>query len=192
VLKKDKGGGRAVQVGGEHGGQGGREAKEYLQQRAAKGGQGRGLALAASLHTEGTDPHPTDSSGSASSSKVCPPRVHDKIFVSCQMLKDCDVAGISGDEDWSTDVDVSDKITSLLTKSAEPVVSFRIDSSKWTDSSYLDKWLDLLSQKSVQELHLLNLGHKVSTVFPIESLQSKKPSVFEDWVFYSELGSVLL
>lgn len=138
----------------------------------------RGQA-AASLHTEGADHHPTDSSGSASSSKVCPIIVHDKIFVSSQKSKDRELhAAISGDdEEWSTGVDVSDEITSYLTQSIEPVVSFRVDSSKWPNSTCLETWLDLLSVKSVQELDLLNLGHCVSTVFPIDCLQSKNLQV---------------
>jgi hypothetical protein len=93
-------------------------------------------------------------------------------------MGDSHLGAISEDEAWSTDIDVSEKITTFLTKSSGTVQSFRIDSSKWTNARCLDEWLDLLSEKSVQELEVLNLGHRVSTVFPIQSLQSKDLRVF--------------
>jgi hypothetical protein len=70
-------------------------------------------------------------------------------------------------------VDASDEITTCFTQSVGSVASSRVDSSKWSNSTYLKKRFDLLSQKSVQELDVINLGHKVPVVFPIDILESK-------------------
>jgi hypothetical protein len=52
----------------------------------ATAGPGRGLAV-----TEGADYCPTDSSASASSSKFFPIIVHNKLFVSSQKSKECEL-----------------------------------------------------------------------------------------------------
>ena len=69
-------------------------------------------------------------------------------------------------------LDVSE-ITSILKIHPGPVRSFRIDSSRWTNQNRLLDWLQLLSEKSVQELNIINLGHAVGTTFPIQELQSQ-------------------
>jgi hypothetical protein len=74
-------------------------------------------------------------------------------------------------------VDGSDEITTCFTQSVGSVASSRVDSSKWSNSTYLKKWFDLLSQKSVQELDVLNLGHKVPLYSPLTSLRANVFSI---------------
>lgn len=164
-------------------------------------GPGRGLSLAASPLTRGNDSHGAplpsqldqgervskeaaggaryssaasySSPDSCSSPAVACSSVSERVRPLVLHDKDSVFSKEGLCEDGSTRVDVSQIITSILNSHKGPVRSFRIDSSRWMDSKCLSDWIDVLSEKSVEELMLLNLGHKVTSIFPIQNLQSK-------------------
>ncbi|EAZ17371.1 hypothetical protein OsJ_32894 [Oryza sativa Japonica Group] len=68
--------------------------------------------------------------------------------------------------------DLADAITDVLDNHPGPVSYFRVDSTTWTDDNQLVKWFETLSNKSVVEITLLNIGCPVSTILPISELLS--------------------
>uniref|UniRef100_A0A0E0F9A0 RING-type domain-containing protein n=1 Tax=Oryza meridionalis TaxID=40149 RepID=A0A0E0F9A0_9ORYZ len=68
--------------------------------------------------------------------------------------------------------DLADAITDVLDNHPGPVSYFRVDSTTWTDDNQLVKWFETLSNKSVEEITLLNIGCPVSTILPISELLS--------------------
>uniref|UniRef100_A0A0E0F998 RING-type domain-containing protein n=1 Tax=Oryza meridionalis TaxID=40149 RepID=A0A0E0F998_9ORYZ len=68
--------------------------------------------------------------------------------------------------------DLADAITDVLDNHPGPVSYFRVDSTTWTDDNQLVKWFETLSNKSVEEITLLNIGcPEIRCVSSIRQLQ---------------------
>jgi hypothetical protein len=101
----------------------------------------------------------------------CPLNLHDGALVAAVRSIIKWGAGLSGRY-----VDLTREIDGIVELHPGPITSFRIDSSAFPGAHLLDRWIDLLSAREVQELILLNLTGPEDTEAGTLAQAQKSPS----------------